>query len=930
MSRQNLAWAALRASKPPRNSTPLARQPARQAPSKTNLILPPVFTPLRLVRTKKAYVKERPAFELEQPGALSPYFPRSTVFVLHPPHTPPAREKKEEESRAVQFAAVNNRPMTSHVEILSTPTADTPGASLYVHFDKRRYLFGRLGEGVQRALNQRKKAALSLEQIFVSGDVTWDTVGGMMGLLLTIADTVAGAREGLAEMNRERAAKGQKPITKDVMEKLYIHGGENLSYSLATSRNFIFRTGMPFGTYEMGKDRRLEDPKIAEPDWEDDCLRVWKIPLRKQGPSRKRKHEDGEEGRETVEMDVDSPTHKRRKSEEQRTLASLVDAMFNSDWRMDALVPTKLLDVNLPAAIFVRGENNSIQRYKGPLPENGKDVPNIDVLVREPWPATKIHTLPQTQYSSQAMCYIAKNHPRRGKFKADVAKSLGVQPRDNKKLVAGENVPGKDGTTVTPDMVMEAPIKGTGFLVADISDAAYIESFMSRPEWSNEELMDGVALVYWILGPGVMSHPEVQTFMKDRPHLKHIVMSPDTSPNMIAFESTACLTAKLRRIDPDRFPSPSFNNLVPDLKISDVPYLGGRTGKRVRTMPQLQVEDQDIVPFCNPDQAAREMDPEIVELAAAASKKASDPEFLAWIEENEKDIPNRDTEITPLGTGSALPSKYRNVSSTLIRVPGYGSYLLDCGENTLGQLRRAYGYEGAEKILSELRCIFISHMHADHHLGTMSIIDSWQKATAGTSSVLSISCPDVMRRFIEEYSQVQPVDFGRIKFYGDDHSNTDYDHTFEEGHPSGLAEIARVRVDHCKSAHAGVLTWPSGLKIAYSGDCRPSMAFAKRAAGATLLIHESTFEDDKKDDARAKKHSTMAEALDVAEKMGARRVLLTHFSQRYAKIAGAEGGSGEDRVVLNAFDLMRVKLGEFRQAAVFLPAVRKLLEDESK
>lgn len=40
--------------------------------------------------------------------------------------------------------------------------------------------------------------------------------------------------------------------------------------------------------------------------------------------------------------------------------------------------------------------------------------------------------------------------------------------------------------------------------------------------------------------------------------------------------------------------------------------------------------------------------------------------------------------------------------------------LLDCGEGTYGQLYRHYGSELTD-ILRQLKCIFISHMHADHH-----------------------------------------------------------------------------------------------------------------------------------------------------------------------------------------------------------------------
>ena len=44
-----------------------------------------------------------------------------------------------------------------------------------------------------------------------------------------------------------------------------------------------------------------------------------------------------------------------------------------------------------------------------------------------------------------------------------------------------------------------------------------------------------------------------------------------------------------------------------------------------------------------------------------------------------------------------------------------GSILLDCGEGTYGQLYRHYG-KCVDQVLSQVKCVFISHIHADHHL----------------------------------------------------------------------------------------------------------------------------------------------------------------------------------------------------------------------
>jgi len=53
-----------------------------------------------------------------------------------------------------------------------------------------------------------------------------------------------------------------------------------------------------------------------------------------------------------------------------------------------------------------------------------------------------------------------------------------------------------------------------------------------------------------------------------------------------------------------------------------------------------------------------------------------------------ENITREDVEIVLLGTGSSQPSKYRNVSSIFINLFSKGSLLLDCGEGTLGQLKR--------------------------------------------------------------------------------------------------------------------------------------------------------------------------------------------------------------------------------------------------
>lgn len=77
-------------------------------------------------------------------------------------------------------------------------------------------------------------------------------------------------------------------------------------------------------------------------------------------------------------------------------------------------------------------------------------------------------------------------------------------------------------------------------------------------------------------------------------------------------------------------------------------------------------------------------------------------------------------KIVFLGTGSCIPNKTRNVSSILMHTSESACILLDCGEGTASQLRRFYGGSSSgnvEEVFGKLKAIYISHLHADHHIG---------------------------------------------------------------------------------------------------------------------------------------------------------------------------------------------------------------------
>jgi ribonuclease Z len=692
------------------------------------------------------------------------------------------------------------------------------------------------------------------------------------------------------------------------------------------------------------------DPRPAadnhgEPDYEDENIRVWSVPLSAApAPS----HTPGHQSPKKRKLGPSSDAVAAAGEDEEVAQAireNIIKDMFGSRLSLDTLREMRLADVRLPAKIFVRNAQGHIEAYAGPP---ASAAPDTKVLVQMPWSASAIESLPQTQPSRQSMCYIVKCHDRRGRFNPDEAIRLGVQKPDFKKLAAGETVLGKDSVPVTPDMVLAAPVKGHGFAIVDIPSEDLLQELVTRPEFSNPTIMENIDVMYWILADSVsLDNPTVQQFMRAHSSVKHTVLDGRVCPNIPALEDPMAQMIKMNRIDERRFPLPSFDAEPISAISQELQSIAeaARAGLKYQLAPKAIVDEDGVVKPMDTRRPIWDLtrrSPQVLELANAASRSVSDPSFIAEADAAQRDLPCPEAEIIPLGTGSSLPSKYRNVTATLIRVPGQGSYLLDCGENTLGQLRRCFGYQGADDILRDLRAIYISHAHADHHLGTISIVARWRDVSSDTK--LAIIATPKYQSFVDEFHQVQELSRDRLvpvtlRFTaGRPVPGTLARTTFPVDHdPESLVlpEIAACFVDHCYEATAVVLTFPdSGLKIAYSGDCRPSEPFADLGRGAHLLIHECTFDNELAGDAAAKKHSTLAEALGVGKRMEARRILMTHFSQRYPKLpvideaALKSDTAGRDVEVLFAFDMMRVRLGEFKQAKMFLPALRSLLQDD--
>ena len=98
-----------------------------------------------------------------------------------------------------------------------------------------------------------------------------------------------------------------------------------------------------------------------------------------------------------------------------------------------------------------------------------------------------------------------------------------------------------------------------------------------------------------------------------------------------------------------------------------------------------------------------------------------------------------------------------------------------------------------------------------------------------------------------------------------------------------------------------------GQRMAFVMDTGMCDAAVDLAAGADLVVCESTFASADADLARRYRHLTAADAGRVARDAGARRLVITHFSQRYpdVRVLLDEARAVFDDVVA-AEDLLRV------------------------
>lgn len=592
-----------------------------------------------------------------------------------------------------------------------------------------------------------------------------------------------------------------------------------------------------------------------------------------------------------------------------------------------------------------------------------------------------------------AVAYVCRLRDVRGKFNPARALELGVQRGRNFGLLQnGQTVTTAAGNVVSPQDVMSPSTPGPLFVVVPCPTLDHVQSVvrsqalqpvqlgvLKRPGASPERK----CVIVHLAPKDVLEQHEYRQWCDSfGTDVAHIPLHASVSPRRTVFSAQAEGLALLHfGVDECLFPLPadlfapgptdSSNGQVKSgsrpegIDLVEDGVTAENNGECMSSDPVGEWINADCrlkyvlspVANCGPNTSA--IRPRFIELKANYPLMPWKESGLQQADEQEpagnemktplcvSSLPPGKAAVRFFGTGAAIPGKHRNVSSLMLDMFERGGVMMDCGEGTWGQMVRHFGLERAKRVICELKVIFISHMHADHHLGLMTLLHERTVALRENEAYrngpqLVIIGPFYLNRWLEEFQALAKVPLQQqlppaqrsFKFF-DAAKLTDPQTPSAKFFPDAFGlEVGCVDVIHCPFSYGIVVKDRShGWKVVYSGDTRPCAELGEMGRGATLAIHEATLDDDLKEEALSKSHCTMSEALDVcSNQMGAWRTILTHFSQRYPKIPKL------DNSILNqmrkaraaiAFDLMCIDFSRLEELPQVTPALRDCFPDEN-
>ncbi|KPM06758.1 ribonuclease Z, mitochondrial-like protein [Sarcoptes scabiei] len=532
--------------------------------------------------------------------------------------------------------------------------------------------------------------------------------------------------------------------------------------------------------------------------------------------------------------------------------------------------------------------------------------------------------------TDHSIAYVLLAKDKVGKICIEKCKKLKLQPGPKLALLKkGESID-HDGSIITPDQVLGPTEKGNAFIILECLTIDCLKEMFEKFNTFTQYLDDkDLELIVHITTEEVKNSSLHQKWIQQfDPNTKHLFLT-DKNHYDLGLISSSKLQIILNSIDGRFFKNleeKQRNFFADDFKRSIVENCPNMTTYNIRP-----VRKDSQFELLEPDCCRLESD----EIKNQAFDAINHYEFPI----NDQKLDNgtiHDRDESPrvlfLGTGSSCPGKQRNTSAIMIRNASNRSIMLDCGESTIIQMNRYFGSKNVADVLANLELIFISHFHADHHFGLIKLIKERSKISTNPITIIApyliISFLNLFDQQVENlsnYYRCYPCEDFLYENADDDRKNANDFHL-----PSSLQlvdDLVTVNVPHCFESY-GIVVSVGGEKIAYSGDSMYSDAFDFAGKDCDLLIHEATMNDNLLKEANAKRHSTISQAIEVGRNIGAKFTVLTHFSQRYAKMApinlikDPSLASYIEKNVIIAFDFLQISFNHLDE----LVALKKPLQ----
>ena len=211
-----------------------------------------------------------------------------------------------------------------------------------------------------------------------------------------------------------------------------------------------------------------------------------------------------------------------------------------------------------------------------------------------------------------------------------------------------------------------------------------------------------------------------------------------------------------------------------------------------------------------------------------------------------------------LGMSAGKPQLDQSVSSYMISCSTY-DIMIDCGEGTyLEWLKHKYSWD-------KLRYIFITHLHPDHIGGLINLL--FYKKLSNSNTPIIIYGPKKLKEYVDLNLIMQNI-------------NLSYSYKiltnpkFEKLNDDIFVKSAVVKHSvKCLSYRFNALNF----SIVIATDTLPTDNTIDLASNCDILVHECTFLNDNLEKAKQTYHSTLNDALYIAEKAKAKRLILSHF-----------------------------------------------------